>query len=125
MDWIMVLLGFAFIRPSLPKIKAKMALMKLMKRLRLPLLALMTISFVLSPTAGTAEEPRTLKALVLPLTGTGSGVTFNGTVTVQRFVQQDGEVLAIGAVVSSHINALAGVQSSMVGETSRFNINCQ
>ena len=26
MDWIMVLLGFAFIRPSLPKIKAKMAL---------------------------------------------------------------------------------------------------
>ena len=62
-----------------------------MKRLRLPLLALMTISFVLPPTTGTAEEPRALKALVLPLTGTGSGgVTFNGTVTVQRFVSSRG-----------------------------------
>jgi hypothetical protein len=48
-----------------------------MKRLRLPLLALMTISFVLPPTVGTAEEPRTPKALVLPLTGVGTGgVTF-------------------------------------------------
>jgi hypothetical protein len=62
----------------------------------------MTISFVLPPTNGMAEEPRALKALVLPLTGTGSGgVTFNGTVIVQRFVQQDGEVFAIGAVSGS------------------------
>jgi hypothetical protein len=73
-----------------------------MNGLRLPLLALLTLSFVLPPTAGTAEEPRALKGLVVPLTGVGSGgVTFNGTVTVQRFVQQDGEVFAIGAVSGS------------------------
>jgi hypothetical protein len=62
----------------------------------------MTISFVLPPTVGTAEEPRRPKALVLPLTGVGTGgVTFNGTVAVQRFVQRDGEVFAIGAVSGS------------------------
>jgi hypothetical protein len=62
----------------------------------------MTISFVLPPTAGTAEQERAPKALVLPLTGAGSGgVTFNGTVAVQRFVQQDGQVFAIGAVSGS------------------------
>jgi hypothetical protein len=72
------------------------------KRLRLPLLALMTISFVLPPTAGMAEEPERSKALVLPITGAGTGgVTFNGTVAVQRFVQREGQVFAIGAVSGS------------------------
>src|ERR1700674_3417521 len=74
-----------------------------MKRVQLPLMALMTISFVLPPTVGTAEQERAPRALVLPLTGAGSGgVTFNGTVAVQRFVhQQDGDVFAIGAVSGS------------------------
>jgi hypothetical protein len=73
-----------------------------MKTLRLPLLALMAISFVLSPTAGRAEKRPAGNVLVLPLTGAGSGgVTFNGTVAVQRFVQQDGQVFAIGAVSGS------------------------
>ena len=73
-----------------------------MKRLRLSLLALMTISFVLPPTASTAEQPPAPKALVLPLTGVGTGgVTFNGTVAVQRFVQRNGQVFAIGAVSGS------------------------
>jgi hypothetical protein len=74
-----------------------------MKRLRLPLLTLMTISVVLSPTAGTAEQRPAPRPLVLPLTGTGNGgVTFNGTVAVRRFVQQnDGQVFAIGAVSGS------------------------
>ena len=73
-----------------------------MKRLRLPLLALMTIPFVLPPAAAAAEQERAPKALILPLTGTGGGgVTFNGTVAVQRFVQEDGQVFAIGAVSGS------------------------
>jgi hypothetical protein len=68
------------------------------KRLRLPLLVLMTIAFVLPPTTGTAGEPPG-KALVLPIAGVaGAGVTFNGTVAVQRFVLRDGQVFAIGAV---------------------------
>ena len=68
------------------------------KRLRLSLVALMTVSFVLPPTMSAAEQPSP-KALVLPITGVGTGgVTFNGTVAVQRFVQRDGQVFAIGAV---------------------------
>jgi hypothetical protein len=71
-------------------------------RLRLPLLALMTISCMLPPTPGTAEERATPRALVLPLTGAGTGgVRFNGTVAVQRFVYQDGEIFAIGTVSGS------------------------
>jgi hypothetical protein len=62
----------------------------------------MTISFVLPPTAGTAEQRPGPQALVLPLAGAGSGgVTFNGNVAVQRFVQQDGQVFAIGVVTGS------------------------
>jgi hypothetical protein len=72
------------------------------KRVRLPLLALMTISFVLPPSASKAEERSVPKPLVLPLSGVGNaGLTFNGTVAVHRFVQQDGEMFAIGAVSGS------------------------
>ena len=74
----------------------------MVKRLRLPLLALMTIAFVLPPTTGTADQKRAATALVLPLSGAGSGgVTFTGTVAVQRFALKDGEVVAIGAVSGS------------------------
>jgi hypothetical protein len=73
-----------------------------MTGLRLPLLALMTLTFVLPPTIGRADERQAPKALVLPITGMGSGgVTFNGTVAVQRFVQRKGQVFAIGAVSGS------------------------
>lgn len=73
-----------------------------MKRVRLPLLALMTISFVLPPMAARAEQLPARKALVLPLAGSGSeGVTFKGAVAVQRFVERDGEVFAIGIVSGS------------------------
>jgi hypothetical protein len=86
----------------------------MMKRLRLPLWTLMTISFMLPPTTGTAEQERAPKAVVLALTGTGSGgVTFNGTVSVQRFVQQDGKVFAIGAV-SGSLSGPAGPMGSAV-----------
>src|SRR5436190_5132057 len=73
-----------------------------MTRCRLPLLALMTVTIVLPPTIGRAEERQAPKALALPLAGTGSGgVSFSGTVAVQRFVQRDGQVFAIGAVSGS------------------------
>jgi hypothetical protein len=72
------------------------------KRLRLPLLALMTTSFVLPPTTGRADERQEPRALVLPIAGTGTGgLTFNGTVAVRRFVHRDGQVFAIGAVSGS------------------------
>ena len=63
----------------------------------------MTIAFVLPPTTGTADQKRAATALVLPLSGAGSGgVTFRGTVAVQRFaLNKLGEVVAIGAVSGS------------------------
>jgi hypothetical protein len=62
----------------------------------------MTIAFVLPPTVSTAQPSTVRKALVLPISGAGAdGVTFEGTVAVQRFVQRDGEVFAIGAVSGS------------------------
>ena len=73
-----------------------------MKKCRLPLLALVTISFVLLPAVIKAGELSVPKALVLPLSGVGSdGVTFKGTVAVQRFVHRGDDVFAIGAVSGS------------------------
>jgi hypothetical protein len=68
----------------------------------------MTISFVLPPAIGRAEQRPAGTALALPLTGAGTGgVRFNGTVSVQRFVQRDGQVFAIGAV-SGTVSGPAG-----------------
>jgi hypothetical protein len=68
----------------------------------------MTIALVLPSTVGiAAQQPPAPSALVLPITGVGNGVTFNGTVAVQRFVQQDGQVFAIGAV-SGRLSGPAG-----------------
>jgi hypothetical protein len=72
------------------------------KRLRPSVLALVTLSLAVLPTIAAADQPSVPKALVLPIAGVGTGgVTFNGTVAVQRFVQRDGRVFAIGAVSGS------------------------
>jgi hypothetical protein len=69
-----------------------------MKRLRRSLLALLTIAFMLPPAIAAADQPSP-KALVLPIAGAGDGgVSFTGTVAVQRFVQRNGAVFAVGAV---------------------------
>jgi hypothetical protein len=69
----------------------------MMKKLCPLLVALSTISFAFLPAVAVADQPS--KALVLPLAGSGDGgIRFAGTVAVQRFVQRNGEVFAIGAV---------------------------
>ncbi len=70
-----------------------------MKKRQLFLIALMAISFVLPTTVGAAGQPSVPKALILPITGVGTdGVTFHGTVAVQRFAQRNGDLFAIGAL---------------------------
>jgi hypothetical protein len=72
------------------------------KRLRLSMLVFMTLSLALLPSVGSADQPSAPKALVLPIAGVGTGgVTFNGTVAVQRFVHREGRVFAIGTVSGS------------------------
>jgi hypothetical protein len=68
-----------------------------MMKLRVSLLALLTISLVLPATIAAADQSP--KALVLPIAGSGDGgIRFSGTLAVQRFVQRNGEVFAVGAV---------------------------
>jgi hypothetical protein len=80
-----------------------------MNRVSVSLLALITIAVVLAPTAGRAEPPsEKSRPLILPLAGTAAnGVTFNGTVAVNRFVQKDGKIYAIGSV-SGTVSGPAG-----------------
>jgi len=67
------------------------------RKLCLCLLAVSMISFGIPRTVA-ADAPSS-RALILPLAGSGDGgVRFTGTVAVQRFVQRNGEVFAIGAV---------------------------
>src|SRR5256886_5163503 len=69
-----------------------------MKRLQVSVLALSTIALLLPPAIAAADPPSP-KALVLPIAGAGAGgIRFTGTVAVQRFVQLNGEVFAMGAV---------------------------
>jgi len=77
-----------------------------MRKLCLCLIALSTISFVVPRTV--AADPPSSRALVLPLAGSGDGgVRFTGTVAVQRFVQRNGDVFAIGSV-SGTVSAPTG-----------------
>jgi hypothetical protein len=86
-----------------------------MKRLRLFLLALITISFVLPPAVVSADPPSAGRALVLPITGSASGgITFKGTVAVQRFLQRNGEVFAMGAVSGSLAGPTGPIGTSLV-----------
>ena len=69
-----------------------------MKRLQVSVLALSTIALLLPPAIAAADPPSP-KALVLPIAGAGAGgIRFTGTVAVQRFVQLNGELFAMGAV---------------------------
>jgi hypothetical protein len=91
-----------------------------MKRLQVFLLALVTISFVLPTAVVSADPPSAGRALVLPITGSASGgITFKGTVAVQRFVQRNDEngvlrVFAMGAVSGSLAGPTGPIGTSLV-----------
>jgi hypothetical protein len=85
-----------------------------MKRLCHSLLALLTIAFGVPPTIAVADQPSP-KALVLPITGAAAGgIRFSGTVAVQRFVQRNGEVFAIGAVSGTVSGPTGTIGTSLV-----------
>jgi hypothetical protein len=83
----------------------------------------MTISLVLQPVAGTAQQPAPPRPLVLPLTGTApGGATFKGTVAVQKFVEHDGQVFAIG-VVSGSLSGPGGPLGTAVSLPAAFPVH--
>jgi hypothetical protein len=78
-----------------------------MTRLCRSLLALLTIACAVPPAMVAADQP-SRKALVLPIAGAAAGgIRFAGTVAVERFVQRNGEVFAIGSV-SGTVSGPAG-----------------
>ena len=72
-------------------------------------LALMTAAFSAS-TAGTASAQSVpLPGLTVPVIGTGSGATFNGTLNLQRFVRSGDGVAAIGTLIGTVTDSLGRV----------------
>src|SRR5438105_1699901 len=56
--------------------------------------------------SGIAALPQGTSALTVPVTGSNG---FNGTATINRFVNQGGQIIAIGSVANSTRTAFAGV----------------
>src|SRR3954469_23069657 len=50
-------------------------------------------------------------ALTIPVAGTGGGGTFNGTLTLQRFATQNGQLMAVGLVSGTLTTANGAVTS--------------
>jgi putative hemolysin len=92
-----------------------------MKRLRLPISALITIVLVLSSMAAAAQQrPAASRQLSVPIVGTSSdGSRFTGTVTVQRFEERAGQVFAIG-VVSGSLSGAAGPIGTAINVPAAF-----
>ena len=65
--------------------------------------------FLSSASAQTPSAPR----LSFPVTGTGSGGSFTGNFSLQRFATQDGAVVAVG-VLTGTLTTAAGVVTSIV-----------
>jgi hypothetical protein len=57
--------------------------------------------------------------LAIPVVGSGSGLTFTGVFDLQRFVERDGFVSAVGTLTGTVTNAAGGVTSSRGTSLSR------
>jgi len=89
-----------------------------MKRLITALaLASITAAF---PAAHAAAAPAT--GLALPVNGAGSGATFNGTLTLQRFVSSGGGIAAVGTLTGRVTDALGTVTTVAQNVTLPVNI---
>ncbi len=87
-----------------------------MKRLALATMLAFTTTlvapaFAVAAPAAPAAAPTNLS---IPITGFGSGGTFAGTFTLQKFVAKDGIVYAAGTLVGTLTNTLTSVVSSIV-----------
>jgi hypothetical protein len=53
----------------------------------------------------------TIDSLAIPIVGSGAGLAFAGVFNLQRFVERDGVVSAVGTLVGTVTNATGGVTS--------------
>ncbi|HXG70501.1 MAG TPA: hypothetical protein VNJ04_07795 [Gemmatimonadaceae bacterium] len=84
-----------------------------MKRIALATLLAFT-SVIAAPvaTAAAAQKPAA-SPLAIPVTGAGPGGAFAGTFQLQKFVAQDGQVVATG-VLTGVVTTTAGVATTIV-----------
>ena len=72
-------------------------------------LALTTATFSLAQAPAAFAAPPQQTGLALPIIGTGSGATFNGVLTLQRFVANGTGVDAVGVLTGRVTDALGNV----------------
>jgi hypothetical protein len=82
-----------------------------MRLLRLPILALaLAVGTAFTAAPASAAPPTATAGITQAVTGTVAGLgTFNGTVTVTRFVNQNGQLTAVGTVSGVITNAAGQV----------------
>jgi hypothetical protein len=79
-----------------------------MARLRLLMAAVMLGTLLLVPaTAQAANAP------TIPVTGSGPTQTFTGSLTIDRFVRQGSQILAVGTLDGILTNTVTGVQTTI------------
>jgi hypothetical protein len=69
---------------------------------------------LLVPVSASAQQGRSqVSALTVPITGAGGGATFAGTMQIQRFATQNGQLVATG-LVSGIVTTATGATTSVV-----------
>jgi hypothetical protein len=83
--------------------------MKILRRIGALFVALATAALLSAGLASTATAaPPTRQAVAVPITGTAPGQTFAGTLNIERFTGQNGQLAAVGTVVGTLTNTTTG-----------------
>ena len=83
--------------------------MKILRRIGALFVALATAALLSAGLASTATAaPPTRQAVAVPITGTAPGQTFAGTLNIERFTGQNGQLTAVGTVVGTLTNTTTG-----------------
>ena len=83
-----------------------------LKRIALATLLTFTTAMV-APAASIAAAAPPAAALSVPIVGSGGGGTFAGTFSLQKFANQDGQLVAVG-LLSGTVTSATGVVGSIV-----------
>ena len=81
---------------------------------RLALAALVAFASIAVTGSTAPAYAQSSSGLTIPITGTGTGGTFDGTFTLQRFAVTDDGVTAVGRLVGTVTNTATGVVTSIV-----------
>ena len=89
-----------------------------MKKLALVLASAVMATVLVAPQGATAAPPTTLGGDTVPIEGqamnaAGELVTFAGTVTLQRFVAENGELAAVATIAGTGTNTVTGATEAV------------